>query len=57
MFAWQPLDLTADRDEAVYLGDPGSLLDAGQLLADVLHRPAWHALAACRGTGTDVFFA
>lgn len=26
------------------------------MLAQFVHRPSWHALAACRGAGVDAFF-
>ena len=30
--------------------------NGAELLEELLNRPAWHARAACRGMGTDVFF-
>lgn len=47
------------------VGDPDYLaglaalrpgIEPPDLLADLLQRPAWHAEAACRGKGTDLFF-
>ena len=55
MAAWEPLELDSDPDEAEHRGDPGELVDATDLLAELLHRPAWHRDAACRGQ-LDRFF-
>ncbi len=30
--------------------------DVDDLLAELVNRPAWHRRAACRGSGTDLFF-
>jgi WhiB family redox-sensing transcriptional regulator len=49
--AWQPIDVAGDPHEAVYRGDPATLVDAMAELLGALQRPAWHARAACRGQG------
>lgn len=53
---WQAIDLRSDPDEAEHRGDPGDLVDASHLLAELVHRPAWQADAACRGLGTSKWF-
>lgn len=53
---WLFLDLTSDPDEAEYLGDPGQLIDAADLVLELSRRPSWHAQAACRGQGIESFF-
>lgn len=52
---WRPIGHLSDPDEPEHLGDPADLLDL-PLLEDLLHRPAWHAQAACRGAGVARFF-
>lgn len=54
---WQRIDLrsSADELERWERGDPADGFDLPDLAA-LLHRPAWHAQAACRGQGTDRWF-
>jgi WhiB family transcriptional regulator, redox-sensing transcriptional regulator len=42
-----------DREWLMASDDPP---DVGGLLAQLVNRPAWHALANCRGAGPDLFF-
>lgn len=45
-----------DERFAGYTGNPADLIDAADLVAHLLRRPAWHAEAACRGQGTRGWF-
>jgi WhiB family redox-sensing transcriptional regulator len=54
--AWQTIDLAADPDEAEHRGDPGDLIDSAAFVLELLKRPTWHAMAACRGMGTETFW-
>ncbi len=54
--SWRSIDLTGDPDEAEHRGDPGDLVDATRLLAELVHRPAWQTDAACRGRGVAAWF-
>lgn len=42
--------------ELVRMGPHDDVPDMAQLLTELLGRPAWHAQAACRGMGPDLFF-
>ena len=53
---WVELDLTGDPDEPRFVGDPGELVDSSGHLAELVHRPAWQADAACRGQGPARWF-
>lgn len=54
---WQPIDTTQpDEADRYYSGDPADLIDALAELLLATERPSWHAHAACRGQGVDVFF-
>jgi WhiB family transcriptional regulator, redox-sensing transcriptional regulator len=54
---WQPIDTYTEPDDvdAWRRGDPADHFDLPDL-AGLLHRPRWHAHAACRGLGTDLWF-
>jgi WhiB family redox-sensing transcriptional regulator len=54
---WQRIDLGGDDAErdAWRRGDPADTFDLPDLAA-FLHRPQWHAAAACRGQGTKRWF-
>ena len=54
--AWRPVDTRSDPDEPWCNVDPGELVDASGLLAELIHRPVWHREAACRGKGTEPWF-
>lgn len=51
--AWVSLELDSDPDEPWTTTDPAEALLA---LLEAYERPAWHAEAACRGMGPDLFF-
>ena len=54
---WVALDLTdSDGDAAPPTADPAELIEASDLFARLLQRPAWHAKAACRGQGPSLWF-
>lgn len=52
--AWQPVHLIDDRD-GWQRGDPAGVIDLPSL-DELIHRPAWHSLAACNGEGTAKWF-
>jgi hypothetical protein len=47
-----------DEAEAVlaWLMKPNAGASVGEILAELVNRPVWHADAACRGVGTATFF-
>ena len=47
--------MAPEEVEAWRRGDPADHFDLPDLAA-LLHRPRWHARAACRGQGTDRWF-
>ena len=49
--AWVAADFPEDPDERRFAGDPAELLGLAGLVEELLDRPAWHRLAACRGRG------
>lgn len=53
---WQSVDLSEDPDVPRFEHDPAELVDALAVLLEIAQRPAWHALAACRGTGVAIFY-
>lgn len=54
---WQPIDVDTDPDDPLPLtADPAGMVDALAELLAAFERPAWHAEAACRGMGPDLFF-
>jgi len=54
VLAWQPIRVDTGPDEGeVYTADPAEVL---AMVAELLERPAWHRLAACRGKGPDDWF-
>jgi WhiB family redox-sensing transcriptional regulator len=54
---WQPVDeCTTPEDLDIWRrGDPADQFDLPDL-ATLTQRPHWHARAACRGLGTDLWF-
>lgn len=49
--SWQRVDLVVDDPREVYGIDPQELVEALGI-----ERPAWHAEAACRGQGPELWF-
>lgn len=50
---WEPIDLTDDPLEPWCNDDPADMI--GPTLEQLLHRPAWHRHANCRGQ-VELFF-
>lgn len=54
---WLELDLRDDPDRPWFDSDPSEMVDALGLILAIAERPAWHASAACRGKGPEIFYA